>query len=144
MTSIVTASAVSSASPRAFLDRWTDHATWDRWSPDTAWVRVDGPAAVGTTGTLKPTGGPRVRFVISECGEAADGRRAVYTDVTRLPGARLDFRHTARAEDDGTRLDVEVSVHGPLARIWALVLGGGFRASAPADLRRLVELVEQR
>ncbi len=143
MTTLATATATSTATPRAFLARWTDHATWDTWSPDTEWVRVDGPVGVGTTGTLKPKGGPRLRFVISECGEEEAGRRTVYADTTRMPGARVVFRHTARAEGEQTRLDVEVAVHGPLAPLWSLVLGGGFRTSAPADLERLVTLVER-
>lgn len=32
---------------------------------------------------------------------------------------------------------------GPLALVWAKIMGGGFRESAQADLNRLVELVEQ-
>lgn len=138
MTLLVTADRRSTAPAAAFYDRWIDHRTWADWSPDTAWVRMDGDVRVGATGTLKPRGGPRVRFVVSDL---VPGRR--YVDTARFPGARLVFAHTATEDRDGTALTAEVRLAGPLARLWALVLGGGFRRSVPADLDRLVGLVER-
>ena len=58
------ATATSTAPPSAFFDRWADMASWPEWDTAVAWARLDGPFAEGTTGTLKPTGGPKVRFVI--------------------------------------------------------------------------------
>ena len=131
--------AQSAAGPDAFFARWVDHATWSQWSPDTAWVRVEGPVREGARGVLKPKSGPRVRFQITTCDPGRE-----YTDTSRLPGARLVFRHTAQpVPGGGTTLDVHVGLEGPLARVWARILGGGFRESAQTDLDRLVRLVEQ-
>ena len=105
--------------------------------PDTDWIRLDDPVATGTGGRLKPKGGPSVRFVISTCSPPHE-----YTDTSHLPGARLVFRHTAARVGDATELHADVSISGPLSRIWALTLGRGFRTSAQADLDRLVRLVE--
>ncbi len=60
-----TGNSVSSAIPAAFFARWIDHATWSAWNPDTEWVELDGPVALGTHGILKPVGGQKARFVIS-------------------------------------------------------------------------------
>ncbi len=122
-----------------FFARWIDHDTWSEWSPDSEWVRLDGPVAVGTTGVLKPKGAPKTRFTISALIPDRE-----YTDTSRFPGARLVFQHLVNRRDDLTGLDVRVTLDGPLAWFWARVLGGGFRESVPADLRRLVELVEMR
>lgn len=130
--------ATSTATPGAFYARWTDHDTWPEWSPDTDWVRVDGPVEVGTTGVLKPRGGPRVKFVISAC---TPGRE--YTDTTRLPGARLVFRHTVEPAARGCELHVRVTMAGPFAFVWSRIMGGGFRESVSADLGRLIRVVEQ-
>ena len=65
-----------------------------------------------------------------------------YTDETLMPGARILFRHTAEPVDGGSGLRVTVTIIGPLARPWAIPLGGGFRTTVPADLERLVALVE--
>lgn len=137
MIRVAHASASSSAAPHRFFARWIDHSTWSEWSPDTEWARVDGAVRQGATGALKPRGGPRISFVVAEY--EADRR---YTDESRFPGARLTFRHTVDPDGAGSRVAAEVWLHGPLAAVWARVLGRGFRTSVPDDLRRLVRLVE--
>lgn len=58
------AHVVSTAPPSAFFARWADMTTWPEWNADTEWVRLDGPFAQGSTGQLKPKGGPKIPFVI--------------------------------------------------------------------------------
>jgi hypothetical protein len=130
--------ATSTGSPAAYFARWIEHDTWPTWSPDTEWVRVKGPTAVGTRGVLKPRGGPRVKFAISACTSDRE-----YTDTSSLPGARLVFQHTVEPSGQGCDLRVLVTMEGPLAFVWAKIMGAGFRDSAQADLDRLVRLVEQ-
>lgn len=130
--------ATSTATPAAFFARWIDHDTWPQWSPDTEWVRLDGPVEVGARGVLKPKGGPKAKFVISACSPDRE-----YTDTTRLPGARLVFRHTVEPAALGCELHVQVTMDGPLAFVWSKIMGGGFRESAQRDLDRLVAIVEQ-
>jgi hypothetical protein len=137
MITLGTGHATSTARPQAFFEKWIDHDTWPAWSPDTTWARVDGPVQTGTTGVIKPSGGPKVRFTISAC---EPGRE--YTDTAKLPAATLVFQHIASPIAGGARLEVLVTIDGPLARLWALVMGRGFRESAQADLDRLVDLVE--
>lgn len=122
----------SAAAPSAFFARWADMATWPQWNTDTEWVRLDGPFAQGATGTLKPKGGPKVRFEVTAL---VPGRE--FTDVSRLAGARLTFRHLVSEGPDGTRVDVTVTLSGPLARAWNLALGKGIKASIQDDLQRL-------
>lgn len=129
------AGITSAAAPSAIFARWADMATWPQWNTDTEWVRLEGPFTQGAAGVLKPKGGPKVRF---EVAVLVPGRE--FTDVSRLFGARLTFRHLvspATASGTGTRVDVTVTVSGPLARLWALALGKGIRASLPRDLERL-------
>jgi hypothetical protein len=132
MTTLATAHITSEALPAAFFARWADMATWPEWNTDTEWVRLDGPFAEGATGVLKPRGGPRTRF---EVATLVPGRE--FTDVSRLFGARLTFRHLVTREAAGTRVDVTVTLAGPLAPLWNLVLGKGIAASLGEDLRRL-------
>lgn len=130
--------ATSTAASHEFFTRWVDHGSWHQWSPDTEWVRVEGPVRTGARGLLKPRGGPRVKFVISTCEPDRE-----YTDTTHLLGARMVFEHTVSESAGGTDLQVQITVDGSLARVWATILGKGFRASAQADLDRLVQLVER-
>jgi len=137
MKTLVHASAFSSAAPSGFYDRWIDHDTWREWSPDCDWVRVGGPIAIGTRGVLKPTNGPKVRFVISALTPDRE-----YTDTSRLPGARLEFQHLVSPVPEGSALEVTIRLSGPLSFLWSRILGPGFRKSAPEDLSRLVAIVE--
>jgi uncharacterized protein YndB with AHSA1/START domain len=137
MLTVVTARARSSAPPAAFFARWADLDTWPEWDTAVAWGRLDGPFAAGTTGELKPARGPKVRFVIETL---EPGRE--YTDVSAMPGARLWIRHLVRTDDGGTDVEVEVSLDGPLARVWKLLLGRGLARSTVSGLDRLVVVAE--
>jgi len=133
-----TAHATSTAPPAAFFERWADMDTWPEWDEAILWVQRDGPFAQGTTGTLKPRGGPKVPFVIRTLVDGSE-----FTDRSTLVGAALTIRHLVGVGDDGrTGIDIEVSIDGPLARLWKLVMGRGVARSTPTGLRRLVEAAE--
>jgi len=137
MTTIARASATSAAPASAFFARWADMDTWPEWNTDTAWVRLDGPFREGATGTLKPKGGPKVRFAVTRLDDEH------FVDVSRMPGGRVTFAHTVSATADGrTRVEVTVAIDGPLGFVWRWILGDGFRSSLQPDLDGLVTTVE--
>ena len=113
-------------------------ASWPEWNLDTEWVRLDGVFAEGATGTLKPKGGPKVPFVVARL---VDGEE--FTDVSKLIGARLTFRHLVTVEGDRTTVAVDVSLVGPLAPVWRLILGKDIRQSMQPDLERLARRAER-
>ncbi|MFI7598048.1 SRPBCC family protein [Actinoplanes sp. NPDC049681] len=133
MKTIATARITTDVPAQAFFERWADMATWPAWNTDTAWVRLDGPFRTGTTGVLKPKGGPATRFVIASL---VPGRE--FTDVSQLIGAKLTFEHRVTDEPDGRiTVAVRVTIAGPLAFLWNAVLGKGIAASLTGDLERL-------
>ncbi len=132
MTTIAQAHVVTTASPDQIFARWADMATWPEWNSDTEWVRLDGPFATGSTGTLKPKGGPKVPFVIAS---VVPGRE--FVDVSKLFGARLTFAHTVERTDAGCDVAVTISMSGPMAWFWTKVLGKGLRDSVQGDLTAL-------
>jgi hypothetical protein len=135
MIAIAEATVVSGAAPAAFFARWADMATWPEWNQDTEWVKLDGPFAEGVTGTLKPKGGPKVPFRVEKLTEAE------FTDVSKLAGAKLTFRHLIAESSKGTEVRVDVTLDGPLAFFWNLVLGKGIKASLQNDLDNLAKVV---
>lgn len=136
MSELATATITSAASPEAFFARWGDMASWPEWNLDTEWVRLDGPFAEGATGTLKPKGGPRVRFVVEKLTDSE------FVDTSKLFGARLTFRHRVISAGGTTDVRVAVSIQGPLALVWRLILGRGIKASVQPDLERLAAAAE--
>ncbi|MEU1957512.1 SRPBCC family protein [Nocardia sp. NPDC019255] len=136
MTIIASAHAISSAPPTAFFARWADVATWPEWNTDTEWVRLDGPFAEGATGTLRPKGGPKVRFVVARLTDRE------FVDVSRLFGARLTFAHEVAVADGRTTVTVTVSIDGPLRVLWTKILGADLAKSVQPDLDALVAVAE--
>lgn len=136
MSHLASARVTSAATPEAFFARWGDMATWPEWNLDTEWVRLDGPFTEGATGTLKPKGGPKVGFTVTRLTETE------FVDVSKLFGARLTFSHRVIAVAGTTDVFVDVSITGPLALVWRLILGRGIKASAQPDLERLAVAAE--
>jgi Polyketide cyclase / dehydrase and lipid transport len=136
MSHLATAAVTSAAEPDAFFARWGDMATWPEWNLDTEWVRLDGPFVEGATGTLKPKGGPRVRFVVERLTDTE------FVDTSKLFGARLTFRHRVSGTGGTTDVRVDVSIRGPLALVWRVILGRGIKQSVQPDLERLAAAAE--
>jgi uncharacterized membrane protein len=133
MKTIAAAQLTTDVPAEAFFERWADMATWPTWNTDTEWVRLDGPFQTGATGVLKPKGGPRTRFVVTSL---VPGRE--FTDVSLLAGAKLTFQHLVSVQPDGrTEVAVQVTLAGPLAFFWNLVLGKDIAKGLSADLARL-------
>ena len=138
MIELATAHATSSAPPAEFFARWADMQTWPEWNTDTEWVRLDGPFESGSTGVLKPKGGPKVKFVIERLVPERE-----FVDTSKLVGARLVFDHRVERTDSGqTAVKIGVTLSGPLARIWNLILGKDISESVQPDLDRLVAVAE--
>ncbi|MEU8658359.1 hypothetical protein [Actinoplanes philippinensis] len=132
MKTIATAKITTDVRPEAFFERWADMATWPEWNTDTAWVRLDTPFRAGATGALKPKGGPVTRFVVSAL---VPGRE--FTDVSLLFGARLTFQHLVGVDEHGTTVTVRVTLAGPLAFLWNVILGKDIAKGLDGDLARL-------
>jgi hypothetical protein len=88
------------------------------WNDALASASLDGPFAVGSCARVRFRTGLRLRFTLVEVQP-----ERVFTDESRLPGARMGHRHALEPLDDGVRLVNTIYIDGPLARLWALVLG---------------------
>lgn len=138
MLTLATAHVTSSASAAAFFDRWADTDTWPEWKTDTEWVKLRGPFRQGARGEVKPKGAPLMGFEVAVLVPGEE-----FTDVSRLTGARLTSRHVVTTTPEGsTRVDVTVTMRGPLARVWAKALGGSIAKSLQGDLDRLAAAAE--
>jgi hypothetical protein len=126
----VTAAAVWEAA-------YADAAAWPRWNRALASARLDGPLVDGAVARLRFRTGLRLRFAITD---VRPGR--AFTDVARLPGARLAHRHELEplADSAGVRLTNTISIDGPAAWLWGPLLGPPARRGLPAWQRAAVAL----
>ncbi len=127
----------TSGTPHQVWALYAEPATWPRWDHEIAAVTVEGPVAVGTRGRLKPVTGPAASFTFTEVTPGVG-----FTDVSRLPLARLTLAHHIEATASGSRFTHHVTITGPLAPLFARVLGKSLAASLPNAMRNLARLAE--
>lgn len=114
---------------------YADASAWSRWNAEIERAALDGPLALGARAKIVFRTGLRLRFEVVEF-EA--GR--LFTDESRLPGARMGHRHLVEPRASGSRLTNTIYVEGPLAPLWRRVLGPAAARSLPGAQRAVVAL----
>lgn len=116
---------------------YADASAWPRWNGALASAALDGPLAVGATARIRFRTGLRLTFTITEADEPR-----VFTDETRLPGARMAHRHLLEPDAVGTRLTNTITIEGPLAWLWSRILGGTAERGLPESQAAIGKLVQ--
>ncbi|HEU4702576.1 MAG TPA: SRPBCC family protein [Conexibacter sp.] len=124
----LSASAVWSAA-------YADASAWPLWNDALASASLDEPFAAGSRARVRFRTGLRLRFTLVEVEE---GR--MFTDESRLAGARMGHRHELEPLPDGVRLVNTIYIRGPLARLWAPILGPQAKKGLPGWQRRAAAL----
>jgi len=127
----------TTATPDQLWLRYAQPATWPDWDREVAEVTTQGPVAVGTRGRLKPVRGPAVSFSFTEVTAGVS-----FTNVSRLPLARLALAHHIEATSAGSRFTHRITITGPLAPLFARVIGKATAATLPTTMRALARLAE--
>jgi hypothetical protein len=102
---------------------------------------LDEPFIVGSRARVRFRTGLRLRFTLVEVEEGS-----VLTDESRLPGARMGHRQELHPLDGsdgqavGVRLVKTIYIRGPLARLWAPILGPQAKKGLPGWQRRAADL----
>lgn len=115
---------------------YADPAAWSEWNPELASARLEGPFEVGTVARVRFRKGPRLKFRLVE----VDPPR-LFTDEARLPGARMGHRHLLEPTPTGTQMRNTIYFDGPLAVLWARVMGKRAAAALSDGQRRMAALV---
>ena len=129
----------TAASPEEIWAQWSDVTSWPVWDRGVEHVSLEGPFTAGTKGTLKPTGGPRAHFQLTEV-RPAEG----FVDVTKLPFARMRFEHSAVREAGRTRLTHRVTISGPTTPLFSMVIGRGIAKGLPETVKTLAHVAAER
>lgn len=124
----VTAAAVWS-------NAYADASAWPAWNDALAAAELLGPFAAGSRARVRFRTGLRLRFRLVE----VEPER-VFTDESRLPGARMGHRHELEPTADGVRLTNTIYIRGPLARLWAPILGPQAKKGLSSWQRRAAAL----
>jgi len=124
----------TTAAPEQVWPLYADVRRWLEWDSGLEAVTLDGPFAVGSTGTLQVEGQPPLTWTLTE---VEDG--ALFTDVTEIPGvATLTFVHRIDARPDGSAITHEVRIDGPAAE----QLGPMVTSDTPDAMAALARIAE--
>jgi hypothetical protein len=110
---------------------WADPGRWKEWNEQLASTDARMALARGATVRVRLKGSPLP--LTFEVVAFEPGR--LFTDETRLPGARMGHEHLVERAEGSTRIRNRLYVDGPAERLWALLLGRRMKAA----VRRFVE-----
>jgi hypothetical protein len=118
---------------------YVDAGAWPRGNAEIKRATLDGPLALGATAKIVFRTGLRLRFRVVEL---EDGR--LFTDESRLPGARMGHRHLVEpTASGGSRLTNTIYIEGALAPLWGRILGPAAARTLPDAQRAVVELANE-
>lgn len=123
-----TSTLVTDVGPAAIWARaYADAAVWPEWNGAIRSASLEGPLAAGATAKIVFRTGLRLRFRVIEY-----ERGRLFTDESRLPGARMGHRHLVEPTGDGgSRLVNTIYIEGALAPLWSRVMGSAAARSLP-------------
>jgi Polyketide cyclase / dehydrase and lipid transport len=116
---------------------YEDAEAWPKWNAEIKRAALDGPLALGARAKIVFRTGLRLRF---EVVEFEQGR--LFTDESRLPGARMGHRHLVEPTTGGSKLTNTIYIEGPLTPLWRRILGPAAARALPDAQRAVVELTE--
>lgn len=121
----------TTASPAAVWERWTTAEHWPQDDPGCRAATLPDPLVVGATGRVKSTG-PAQRITFTE----VEPLTSMVFEI-RLPLAvlRLPHRMTPGREPGTVRVTHGVTIDGPLAPLWGLLVGRGLARHLPGVVR---------
>ncbi|MFN4908963.1 MAG: hypothetical protein ACK5H0_08035 [Bacteroidota bacterium] len=128
---------ITSATRQRLWQLWVDVPNWKVWDTDVREARLNGGFAVGTTGTMQPSNGPTVKFMITECSQLSS-----FTSRSVLPLCTMDFIHTLNETPQGLEVVHRVEMHGLLTPLFSRVIGKNIEKGLPETVKSLVALAE--
>jgi hypothetical protein len=126
------------ASADAVFSLYADPSRWPEWDSETVAVELSA-LRPGEAGWLTPRTGPRARVRVAD---VVPGRS--FTIEAMLPLCRMRFGHELDEGRGRTRATHWVAFSGPLAFLFARLIGRGIDATLPATLVGLKAAAERR
>jgi Polyketide cyclase / dehydrase and lipid transport len=131
-----TSTLEAEAEPAAVWERgYANAEAWPRWNAELKRASLDGPLALGATAKIVFRTGLHLKFRVVEL-----ERGRLFTDESRLPGARMGHRHLVEPAEGGSRLTNTIYIEGALAPLWRRVMGPAAERALPEAQRAVVEL----
>lgn len=127
----------TTASPETVWKIWQDVSNWNTWDHGIEFSTINGPFQAGTTGTLKPKGGPLVHTTLTQVEPMQ-----MFVDETKLPLTRIIFSHSLRESVGKTYVTHTIEMRGLLSFVFAFLIGRNMKKNLPQEMMALVRKAE--
>jgi hypothetical protein len=117
---------------------WQDVANWNTWDHGLEFSKINGPFQTGSTGTLKPKGGPLLQTKLT-CVKPMK----FFVDEAKLLLARIIVTHSLTESDGVTHVTHQIEMKGPFAFFFAYVIGRNMKKNLPIEMEALVKKAEK-
>lgn len=116
---------------------WQDVQNWNTWDYNIEYSHIDGSFIKGTTGKLKPKGGPLVCTKLT-CVEPMK----MFVNESKLFLARIIVSHYLTESKHKTQVTHQIEITGPLAFLFAYLIGRTMKKNLPKEMRALIKKAE--
>jgi hypothetical protein len=134
----VQASILIHSSPEAIQAVYADVAHWHLWDPDTRSAQLDGPFAVGSTGSLRPPKALAVRLMVTEVTPGGG-----FTVQSPVLGSMMTFEHVLTPLAQGVKVVHRVTFSGWARALLMHMVGKPLKTGLPTTLANLKRYVEE-
>lgn len=124
----------TSTSPEAIWEVWQDVTNWSTWDHSVEFSTLDGPFKAGTTGTLKPKGGPLVHTKLDRVEP-----KKMFICEAKLPLANIKTSHFLSESNGQTEVTHQIEMSGPLAFFFAFVIGRNMKKNLPQEMMAMIK-----
>lgn len=128
----------TSATREQIWHMWQDVANWKRWDHGIEYSSIEGPFQAGVRGVLKPKGGPLVKTQLT-CVEPM----SMFVDESTLFLGRIIVSHFIVEAKGKREVTHQIEMKGPLAFLWAYLIGRTMRKNLPQEMQAMVTIAEQ-
>ena len=131
-------SRITTATKGQIWKLWADVPNWNVWDREVETSELFGQFQKGSKGILKPTGGPKTKFEMTECTNFKS-----FTDRSFLTLCKMDFIHTMTETKDGLAITHKVVITGFMTFLFSKVIGSKIKVGLPIAVEKLIELAEK-
>lgn len=134
---IIKHTVVTTAPAVAIWQVWQDVANWNTWDYGIEFSSINGPFKEGTSGTLKPKGGPLVHTKLTH----VEPMKA-FVDESKLPFARIIVSHFLKEKEGKIEVTHKIEMKGLLAFLFAYLIGRTMKKNLPEEMEAMVKKAE--
>lgn len=124
----------TTATPTQIWEVLQDVESWNSWDHGTEFSRLDGPFQTGTTGCLKPIGGPLLQTLLTQVEPLK-----MFVQEAKLFLARVVMTHSIAQVAGKTQVTFQTEIRGPLAFFFGCLIGGSIKKKVPIEMEEMLK-----